>query len=602
MSSSIPRPGNSLVKEDGSFISINVDELIDIESDELVHIKRSLLAQFKTTKFEWKEWQTSLLLPALRVYHFNEREMNAHKAYCLYSSLPFSERMAQLGPVSPRNENRSLIYIWKRLFASQNAMSSDQVLDIKSQLRKSMKKLSSYVYHYYDSPRNATFLNLFANSCFSVFSAFPSYFNPTQTILNDDISNKFHQYVDAMRFNEVNASLRLAKQGDIRGLITTTGVEAEAPLLRLPVECIMSYHSLANSPLKVLYDVEGLPNDVSLALFLIFEFYNDDSPWRAYLDMLPMEFDTALYFTESELLEIAGTTISEEILSLQEKTRHVYQAVVPVLIASYPHLFRERLFTLENFIWAQSVIDSRGIRLNLNGEAFLCLLPLVDAINGTMVSFLEGSTSISLDLQKQNSSSEIEMCESAPPQGDAYTIRTLVPLEKGEQVLMNYGAFSNRELLLYYGYVEVNGVNVYDTFSFDLDVDDGPTGELQSQLLLRLGLELDQHISFDGSVHDATLMALQLLLSTEEELMYWIQQENDIELGKNLYRTAKESLETKQNLTALLSNLLEGMNNQTSSTKDSSYSTHKMSLRMENVRYYLETQKQIIQRAIDGLL
>lgn len=145
MSSSVPGPGQSFAKEDGSFISINVDELIDIESDELLHIKRSLLAQFETTKFEWKDWQSSLLLPALRVYHFNEREMNAHKAYCLYSPLTFSERMTQLGPVSPRNENRTLIYIWKRLFASQNAIPSHQVIEIKSQLRKSMKKLSSYV-------------------------------------------------------------------------------------------------------------------------------------------------------------------------------------------------------------------------------------------------------------------------------------------------------------------------------------------------------------------------------------------------------------------------------------------------------------------------
>ena len=407
---------------------------------------------------------------------------------------------------------------------------------------------------------------------------YPPQFGPFEAILKDDVSQKFHQYVDRMRFEDVNSKLRLAKVGGVRSLITTSTIEAESPVLQLPAEHIFSYRSIGTSPMKVLYGVEGLPEEVALAIFLIFEFYNEQSSWRAYLDMLPMEFDTALYFTEEEVAMVAGTTIGQEIQTLQEKVHHVFDMVVPVLIQSYPTLFHPKIFTLENFIWAQSVIESRGIRLNLDGEASLCLLPLVDAINGTTISFLEGSTSISLSTET----------------ADVYTIRTLVPLEKGSQILMNYGAFSGRELLLYYGYVDVHGVNEYDTFAFDLDVDDGPTGDLQADILGRVGLGLDQHIAFDGSVCHGTLMALHVLLSTYEELEQLSMTSDDRQLGAILYSIATESLEVRDGLRTLLINLLDAI---------PVWPTHSpsQSLRIANVSYYLEVQRQIVQRAIDLL-
>jgi hypothetical protein len=377
---------------------------------------------------------------------------------------------------------------------------------------------------------------------------------------------------------EINGNLRLATAGGIRGLFTTVDIAAEDIVVSLPVEQIISYHSIHNSPLKVLFEVEGLPNDVSLALFLIFEFYNDHSQWRAYLDMLPMEFDTALYFNDFELTKITGSPIGDEIRNLQENAHHVFEMVVPILIQSYPSLFHPKIFTMENFLWAQSVIDSRGIRLNLNGSASLCLLPLIDAINGNTISFLEGSTSLSLESEKK----------------DAYTIRSLTPLNSGDQIFMNYGAFSSRELLLYYGYIDVNGVNEYDTYSFDLDVDDGVIGEMQTQLLSRLSLELDQHISFDGTVHTSTLMTMQILLSSYEELLQLFEAKDDHELGSLVYILAKHSKETKSNLRTILINLQEHIHIPQASSSSTS-------IRLENVYHYLQTQTQILQKAIDKL-
>lgn len=401
--------------------------------------------------------------------------------------------------------------------------------------------------------------------------------DPKGTILSDESSSKFHQYVGQWRFSEQNSNRKLADFGGVRGLLTETPIAPTEAVLRLPVEHIFGYHSIAKSPLKVLYDVEGLPSEVALALFLIFEFYNDQSAWRAYLDMLPMEFDTALYYTAQELAQFSDSLLHEEILSMQKKATETFEAVVPVLMAAYPQLFHPKIFVFENWVWAQSVLDSRGIRLNLNGSASLCLLPLVDAINGTSVSFLDGITSVNIDANSE----------------DSYTINTLVPLDRGEQITMCYGAFSNRELLLYYGYVE-SGENEYDTFSFDLEVDDGPAGDVQTHVLAQLGLSLDQHIAFDGTVSPATLMTMYIILMSPEELLNLESFKSTRDLGVHIYNEAVKCVETRASLRTVLNDLQACICIPDASSSD-------VSTRINNVHLFLSRQRRIIRNAVQKL-
>lgn len=402
---------------------------------------------------------------------------------------------------------------------------------------------------------------------------------PEGTVLNDSSSSKFHEYVSTWRFQEQNSTLKLADFGGVRGLLTERTIEASDPILRLPVEHIFGYHCIANSPLQVLLQVEGLPSEVALGLFLIFEFYNDSSPWRAYLDMLPMEFDTALYYTEAEIAQVSYSPLCEEIQRLQQKNRDTFDAVVPVLMSAYPQLFHPKVFVMENWVWAQSVIDSRGISLNINGEASLCLLPLVDAINGTTVSFLDGVTSVTVDSESK----------------DAYTIRSLVPLEAGSQITMCYGSFSNRELLLYYGYVDHSGVNEYDTFSFDLDVEDGAVGELQTFLLAKLDLSLDQHLAFDGTASASTLMTMHLLLMTPEELLELERFTDTTALGQNILQAAIKSAETRQSLRSILHDLQARI-----CLPDASSSS--TPIRLQNAHHYIAQQRQILRKAVQKLM
>lgn len=126
-------------------VSLNVDELVEIEAPELVAAKRTLLGLFSTSSFDWKSWDRSPLLPALRIYHFNDRELGKYRAFLLYDSMPFHDKLGAMGVVSPRNEQRCLIFLWKRLSALTASASSFSIPEIQDQLRSRMESLLMYV-------------------------------------------------------------------------------------------------------------------------------------------------------------------------------------------------------------------------------------------------------------------------------------------------------------------------------------------------------------------------------------------------------------------------------------------------------------------------
>lgn len=136
---------SSAVVADLPAVLINVDNLVDIEAPELIAAKRNLLSRFGGSSFDWNSWDRSLLLPALRIYHFNDRELVKHREFLLYDARPFSEKVASLGVISPRNEQRCLIFLWKRLSGLQDSDIQINTSEIQSQLRLRMQGLLSYV-------------------------------------------------------------------------------------------------------------------------------------------------------------------------------------------------------------------------------------------------------------------------------------------------------------------------------------------------------------------------------------------------------------------------------------------------------------------------
>lgn len=313
---------------------------------------------------------------------------------------------------------------------------------------------------------------------------------------SDPAALAFHQWIAS---EKVECQVEIADfELTGRGLAAANDIGRNDVVLRLPWKMILSVHKAQESPaLAHIFKVLELDEDSMLMVFTLYErFVNPSSYWKPYWDSLPATVDSGLYFTASELSTFLDSNpLQMEILSMREHLMETYEQMIPKLVQAYPDLFPASLMTWENFVWVRSMFDSRGFHLDIQGKTYNCLLPLVDFLNNHNITLLEGSGVLQ------------------EPDRD-YVIRTLVPLKPGQQVFMNYGSFSHRELLLFYGYESSGGdCNSYDVYPLDLEVpDDDGYAPLRSALLQKIGLSVEHYLKKDKPIPLRLLATMRVFL------------------------------------------------------------------------------------------
>ncbi|ONK80403.1 uncharacterized protein A4U43_C01F17290 [Asparagus officinalis] len=136
---------------------------------------------------------------------------------------------------------------------------------------------------------------------------------------------------------------------------------------------------LAITPMRVLQDPlvgprcralfeEGDVDDRFLVMiFLMVERLRPDSSWKPYLDMLPCSFGNPLWFTESELAELKGTTLYRASMLQSKKLEALYEDKVKGLVEELLHSDGElksvRNVQFEDFLWANSIFWTRALNI-----------------------------------------------------------------------------------------------------------------------------------------------------------------------------------------------------------------------------------------------
>lgn len=92
----------------------------------------------------------------------------------------------------------------------------------------------------------------------------------------------------------------------------------------------------------------------------------------------------------------------------------------------------------------------------------------------------------------------------------------IVPIEQNEHIFLSYGEFSNRELFLFYGYIEDN--NELDAFEISLALPEDELVSSRIQLLEQYNLKLDQHYLRIGPLAETLKAALRITTCSEYEL------------------------------------------------------------------------------------
>ncbi|UJR23556.1 hypothetical protein I4U23_026544 [Adineta vaga] len=270
------------------------------------------------------------------------------------------------------------------------------------------------------------------------------------------------------------------------------------PNIQIPICLLMSAESARNSSTFVLPTTDILERSedhidqetLILSLFLLHERSKGiQSHWYPYIQLLPQTFSTPLFHKEDYLEYTPVFYLSQ--------TMHHSMSEVCDLINS-------KTFTLEDFLWAYTVIGSRAFKIPELGTT---LIPLADLANH--VSFAQEANLVTKGIDKQT---------------DRFIlVTTEKKIVKGEEICIRYNELANWQLLLYYGFAIEN--NAFDSFFLQLKMDPNDTYEMEMKKTLLLNLNedffLDHELQIveDEPIIDAHLLAtLRLILMTNEEL------------------------------------------------------------------------------------
>lgn len=148
------------------------------------------------------------------------------------------------------------------------------------------------------------------------------------------------------------------------GLRATRDIKAEELFLWVPRKLLMTVESAKNSVLGPLYSQDRIlqaMGNIALAFHLLCERANPNSFWQPYIQTLPSEYDTPLYFEEDEVRYLQSTQAIHDVFSQYKNTARQYAYFYKV-IQTHPHANKLPLkdsFTYEDYRWAVSSVMTR---------------------------------------------------------------------------------------------------------------------------------------------------------------------------------------------------------------------------------------------------
>jgi len=380
-----------------------------------------------------------------------------------------------------------------------------------------------------------------------------------------------------------------------RTVVTSTNIHGTLkegdPILSVPIPCLMHPAAATVDPqygstLSALSLEDGVDDRTLLVFFLAFERERGAaSRWAPYINLLPVEVPSPVGWSNPELLSLTGTRLEGAVKFQREALRQQTEVWVPKLLVrlreQLEHLnssaaapgraaaaevlaLAETALTPGRIAWSRSCVWSRAFSLYLSGTKTTAMVPLGDMLDHSPLALVEWRTDDT---------------------AGTFSILSHEPIRVGAAVYNNYGAKSNEELLLGYGFVLEP--NQADTLHLRLAVNDmdfkNEAGEARIKveepaareaLLRRCGLDKVFFLRRDDPLPDALLGAARVYLMSPATAYscecgtegLWRTQ-NAMEVSNDLCT----SFRALQALTRLLTSDLERLSSGLDSVVDSCY-------------------------------
>lgn len=332
------------------------------------------------------------------------------------------------------------------------------------------------------------------------------------------------------------------------GFIATQDIKENDVLTTIPEKVILKFEDAKKSYLGRLIDshemLTMMPN-VSLALFLHCEKNNDKSFFKPYLDLLPADFNTTLYFTPNELKYLKGsTTLGTAIQQFKAIVRQfaiIFQLLnttggggggKPALLDCLrliPPATIEK-FDFDAYRWAVSAVTTRQNKLPPSAIPASCCSTNTGCCGPKPSPEDYGLALVPLwDMFNHNIG---PMTTQYNDENKSVECFAMSDFGVGEQVTICYGSRPNYDLLVHNGFVVAD--NLFDKIKIPFGISNGDRlyGK-RAKLLARFSIEPSSYftvgmMSSNGQqFRQSPLVAfLRIFHMDEDELDLWMDSED----------------------------------------------------------------------------
>ncbi|XP_017782395.1 PREDICTED: histone-lysine N-methyltransferase setd3 [Nicrophorus vespilloides] len=301
------------------------------------------------------------------------------------------------------------------------------------------------------------------------------------------------------------------------GLKTEVDIVEGSLIIAIPRKIMLTLDSAMHTTLAPLLEkdaiLKNMPN-VVLAMFLLVEKFKEDSFWKPYIDVLPNNYSTVLYYDYLELEELIGSPnlklALKQIKSICRQYAYFYKLI---------HTSEESVclglrgkFSFKQYCWAVSTVMTRQNTIPSEDKAEMtsALIPLWDFCNHT-------NGNISTDYN---------------PMEDRSECLAVRDFKKGEQLFIFYGARTNSDLFIHNGFVYEE--NEHDGFALSLGISQSdPLREKRAILLEKLLINPNSTFYLNNGqqpIIGELLAFLRVFNMNEDQLQHWIESDKCADL------------------------------------------------------------------------
>ena len=168
-----------------------------------------------------------------------------------------------------------------------------------------------------------------------------------------------------------------------------------------------------------------------------------DGPWAHYTPLLPTRPPSATHWHPSQLQRLQGASVPQSVAELREALHESHAVAAPALCSLATPSSAEA-FSLERWMWAYAIVETRGLVLELSpGEKTTCLVPVADMLNHTATAALAWP-------RLESAAAQVE----SKAAGGELVFRTLRPVSAAAEVHLYYGRLPCLQALQHYGFVD----------------------------------------------------------------------------------------------------------------------------------------------------